>query len=426
MRRKHLTYTLAFSLLLGSFIALIAYSQQKPVAQLRAEMNNASHNLYKVEIPRHKVANDLLNEMIDSVKRKYNTLTGITVSTAPAGDYISVSHRAASAISVIKTSYTLSENLKQSLIDLEKQREIAENLWAIDVDNAYVAFENAIEAYNSHPHVSPGEHEVVSAPIKPHVNSLYDCQGPCYVVFETLPLAMYSHSKTCYEKHGASGSSWSYWSCEYNVCPAGNTHWKECRASACSDLFPPPEHEHTYDYWDHKVKCTECGEEYYTCQHSSCPKSNTHRSSSNPIVTPPPPPMPSPTYHACGEHETSVSGDHSLQASCSSTDSNGNYCTVTNFYACDSHTHSYPAPPPPPTTVSCARAACGEQVSDRLKHRVDNCSNCNAVYWTCYPDAIYDHETTFTCRRSGCGATFTRCSNTPTSCQSENYHWAQD
>ena len=141
---------------------------------------------------------------------------------------------------------------------------------------------------------------------------------------------------------------------------------------------------------------------------------------------PPPPPPPSPTYHACGEHETSVSGDHSLQASCSSTDSNGNYCTVTNFYACQSHTHSYPAPPPPPPTVSCARSECGEQVSDRLKHRVDNCSNCNAVYWTCYPNAIYDHETTFTCRRSGCGQSFTRCSNTPTSCQSANYHWAQD
>ena len=72
-------------------------------------------------------------------------------------------------------------------------------------------------------------------------------------------------------------------------------------------------------------------------------------------------PTPTPTYHACGVHETSVSGDHSLQLSCSSTDSNGNYCTVTNFYACDSHTHSYPAPPPtptptpppPPTTVAC-------------------------------------------------------------------------
>lgn len=61
-----------------------------------------------------------------------------------------------------------------------------------------------------------------------------------------------------------------------------------------------------------------------------------------------PPSDPSPTYHACGDHLTSVSGDHSLQASCTSTDSNGNSCTVTSFYACDGHSHSYPSPPPPP------------------------------------------------------------------------------
>ncbi|MDE0399408.1 MAG: hypothetical protein OXL96_16560, partial [Candidatus Poribacteria bacterium] len=132
-----------------------------------------------------------------------------------------------------------------------------------------------------------------------------------------------------------------------------------------------------------------CGDEYRRCMGQerdhdpsdsnwfkvSCSDVLNSSLTENPVVSPPPTPTPtpppSPTYHACGVHETSVSGDHSLQASCSSTDSNGNYCTVTNFYACDSHTHSYPAPPPPPTTVSCARAACGEQVSDRLKHRVD-------------------------------------------------------
>ena len=76
--------------------------------------------------------------------------------------------------------------------------------------------------------------------------------------------------------------------------------------------------------------------------------SNSDQDISN-IIVPEDPPPPSPTYHACGVHETSVSGDHSLQASCTSTDSNSNTCTVTNFYACDSHTHSYPAPPPTPT-----------------------------------------------------------------------------
>ena len=132
---------------------------------------------------------------------------------------------------------------------------------------------------------------------------------------------------------------------------------------------------------------------------------------------------PSQVLRPCG-HSVVVSGDHSLQASCSSTDSNGKSCTVTSFYACDGHTHSYPSLP---TTVSCARSACGAQVSDRLEHRVDSCSNCGNVYWTCYPNAMYNHETTFTCRRPGCGTTFTRCSNgTCTSNWGTHaYHWAR-
>ena len=43
----------------------------------------------------------------------------------------------------------------------------------------------------------------------------------------------------------------------------------------------------------------------------------------------------------CG-HLLSASGDHSLQASCSATNRRGKSCTVTNFYACQSHTHTYP------------------------------------------------------------------------------------
>ena len=51
-----------------------------------------------------------------------------------------------------------------------------------------------------------------------------------------------------------------------------------------------------------------------------------------------------PTYHACSVHEDWQSGDHSLQASCSLTNANGDNCTVTNFYACQSHTCVFPEP----------------------------------------------------------------------------------
>ena len=135
-----------------------------------------------------------------------------------------------------------------------------------------------------------------------------------------------------------------------------------------------------------------------------------------------------PTYHACGEHETSVSGDHSLQASCSSTDSNGNSCTVTNFYACDGHSHSYPSPPPPPTTVACGGASytgCSG-ASSRKAHHVPSCSHCSNGYWTC-GEYAYRHTTENTCRRPGCGVTYYECQNGACSSDSGTnlYHWAQ-
>ncbi len=75
---------------------------------------------------------------------------------------------------------------------------------------------------------------------------------------------------------------------------------------------------------------------------------------------------PPPSYHACGVHLDWQSGDHSMQASCSETDSQGQYCTVTNFYACQSHTHQYPA------LIS---GACGHSytASSSYSHRLETC-----------------------------------------------------
>ncbi|RKU10368.1 hypothetical protein C6503_19855 [Candidatus Poribacteria bacterium] len=110
------------------------------------------------------------------------------------------------------------------------------------------------------------------------------------------------------------------------------------------------------------------------------------------------PPTPSPSMHPCNIHNTSESGDHSYQASCSSTDSNGNYCTVTNFYACQSHTHSYPSPPasPPPSgnTVPCAAG-----------HPYNPNSN-----WA------VSHHRTRTCRFSTCGKSWQLCQGPKPDC----------
>lgn len=176
----------------------------------------------------------------------------------------------------------------------------------------------------------------------------------------------------------------------------------------------------------------------------STPPSDSTPPSENPIVAPPPTPTPppSPTYHACGVHETSVSGDHSLQASCTSTDSNGNTCTVTSFYACDSHTHSYPTPPPTPTptpppeptptppaptTVACGArgwTGCTIRSSDGNACLVDPCdSGCGSYYWSCSTSGVSWHKTSRTCKRSSCGASYTNCTRGDGTCSGGKYTW---
>ncbi len=183
----------------------------------------------------------------------------------------------------------------------------------------------------------------------------------------------------------------------------------------------------------------------------------------------PSPVSPPPSYHACGVHLTSVSGDHSwgtapcgddthigylcqinasdhewVYETCSSlharyecdgtdhswvsfcfeTDSNGQSCVTSGgYYACSPHTHTYP-----PSLVACGGASytgCSGATS-RTEHHVPSCGNCNNPYWTCSQYA-YRHTDEATCRRPGCGVTFYRCNNG--TCTSNwgtrSSHWAQ-
>ena len=266
------------------------------------------------------------------------------------------------------------------------------------------------------------------------------------------------HKETCTQKHGTSGeTSVEWWSCFDSQCTRYPEHWVPCRATNCSVLFPPktviintPDFPggsvyKVEEYHDHEVKCQvdvyrgffsfqpKCGEKYFTCEHSTCPKSNTHMSGAT-TPTDGTPNCPdctthcsspcsctnsgtcngtastpsTPTYHACGEHETSVSGDHSngtytcgshsgykcqeshdhktYISSCTSTDSYGNTCNNTSgYYECSQHTHSYPA-----------MKSCDAGHSYRADHpNVDYLNNLHR---------------TRTCRFSGCGNSWQACS----------------
>ncbi len=250
----------------------------------------------------------------------------------------------------------------------------------------------------------------------------------------------------------------------------------------------------------HKRDHDERAWKYGLTEHSETDSSNKEVSSPVQTITPPPTPSPTPdstTYHACGVHTSDVSGDHfaagcgssehyvcdgsdhswvyescsalhahyacdgadhSLQASCSETDSHGQSCTVTNFYACQSHTHQYPAlisgacghsytasssyshrsetcptnshgdsctigsyyvckshtHQYPEPTISCGRSACQETVSSTNEHR----ATCVAghLYWTCKPYDVHWHQLR-TCKRSGCRQSWTLCRSAKPTCR---------
>ena len=132
--------------------------------------------------------------------------------------------------------------------------------------------------------------------------------------------------------------------------------------------------------------------------------------------------------------------DHSLQASCSSTDSNGNTCTVTNFYACDNHSPVYPIstpstpptppstpsppstppPPPPPSTVRCGRSACTTSVSSSNEHLGGPCAS-GHTYWSCNPNVNVSNwqnkHRVRTCRYEECGQSWQRCQTSTPICK---------
>jgi len=114
-----------------------------------------------------------------------------------------------------------------------------------------------------------------------------------------------------------------------------------------------------------------------------------------------------------------------VEEQCTVTNSNSDRCTY-KFWRCvhpnvqsygPSHTHVYPPPP----TVSCGRSACTASVSSSTEHYV----TCDAghSYWSCNPGAVAHHATPITCKRSECGATYTKCVRGNGTCTGGRYDW---
>ena len=291
MRKKHLTFSIVF-LLLCSFIALVAVSQQKSRLQLAAEMKQAEDNLYNAEHgawPEYEREFNKLEGMIQSFISNHQELSSIKLS--PKLDPIS---QLGDGIEKNLKAKHLSDAMKQQLADIETQQNEVAFLW-LDVQAAWYAYYDAVGAYNYG--LSPEEQIGITEPSKKTETPLWFCAGSCDELFETESLAQVSHQVYCPEKHGTSGTTGvTYYLCS-GSCLRSDEHWRVCGGS-CGQKFAPKRisrGQGNYDYVDnspHYITCSEsvysfldtsatCGEKYYTCEHSTCPESNTHWSSSS-------------------------------------------------------------------------------------------------------------------------------------------------
>ena len=152
------------------------------------------------------------------------------------------------------------------------------------------------------------------------------------------------------------------------------------------------------DAYEHQTKC-KAGHTYWSCNVTAVSSHSGHKSKTPTTPTTPktptsptqpkPPPV-SVSYHACGVHSTTTSGDHSLQASCS----RDSRCIAQSFYYCQHGSHTYPSvpkpkPPPKPPTVKCPANSwtnCGGTSS--------HATTCPAgdTYYTCNPAAVKAHS----------------------------------
>jgi len=418
MRRKHLTFGILFLVLLCSFIALVGVSQQKSIRQLENEMKQKEDALYLEPHgawPRYKAKFDFYEGKIQKFITEHNKLIGIRLHTN--FDWTST---LVAGIDKNITAYYLNDTLRTLLGQIDTAGNEASFFYIDQVLKAWYAYYDAVAAYNSHPQLSPEEQISIQQPSEYAATPIFLCQGSCDARFETASLAQVSHQVYCTEKHGSSGTTGVRFYLCSGSCSRSAEHWLVC-GGTCGNRYAPKRinrGQGNYEYVansPHYVKCEKniydfwnpnatCDEEYYTCQYSKCPKSNTHWSGS----TPPQTTDNTPNCQDC-------------TSDCSSP------CVCSNSGTCGGTASSPPPsnnPTPKPKLVDCGRTACKVKVSHSDKHRVKLCaSGCGNGYWSCNPSAVSWHETPHPCLRSNCGASYTNCSKGNGTCTGGKYKW---
>ena len=378
---------------------------EKKLGDARWEASEARDDYLEANIY-YSTVNSEWNSNIQSLTRSTLSILSIDPIAAARNSLFSVSdwfshigksNERQDALYRKNTAYAAWDTAKKAIGPLETARDIAYKEWRDtfeQCDGGCGLVEHSDDHYVGTPHECGHIYE-------------YSCQDDNhYQVVCNVPFT--------YDDTYINGSETLNISGIAKAC--GKTYW-ECLAGSSHAV----------------VKHDLCKHYYYACVGHDCPEE-----------TPGPCGHTYPDSDAAGHAAAScgLSGhyicdglDHSLQASCSEAT-----CNVTNFYACQSHTHSPGSGsgnnPPTDNTPNCQdctsdcsspcsctnSGTCGGSSSgscpanswtncDNTKSHATTCQNCteNPLYYTCSSTGVAYHTPTLSCIRAACSNTWSLC-----------------
>ncbi|MXV76410.1 hypothetical protein F4Z99_19330 [Candidatus Poribacteria bacterium] len=298
--------------------------------------------------------------------------------------------------------------------------------------SAWNAYSSVVTGHNSSNHggtYSYASAHSISAYQPPSLNenvpSFWCHDGSCGLSWSSPSMARTVHYARCGTSDDLYGCNVVYYTCNssgkarHQPQDCGLYKWKKTTHGWTETICPGDYRKCTYIARSHSTLVTgvnttsKCG----PGDGSSPQTVNNNNNNGNSGSTP--------TMLACGVHSVGTSGDHSLQASCSSVDSNGTFCSVTSFYACSDHSHEYFVD----STPACSDCATGcsncpssgdGSGGDPGGSGSPTCSSCSGSYDPTDPDSYTNHQSV-TC--IGCGASFTGCTNDEWSCSTSGSGW---
>lgn len=303
----------------------------------------------------------------DAIPLSFRDIGNSIKDTATNAAILAISY--ADEVSLKKALVSKTIEIQQNKVNVALRKEELDNEYRHYRDHVAVYNESVSESQRKTPNTIG---DIPSDEIGVDTNLSVPCSNPmCETVYSAsesglsniVYLSEHYHLETCTKEHvyygwnhdrsefmtGFSAPNGPYWNCppEYSGCPGKYFHPKLC-GGTCGEYkrYPTditgwapqrgygPRASHYEPHW---VLCNEhlkpsifgflapqnCSYHYYSCAGvDSCMNATNHAdvdddtttSTPNPTPDSTPDPSPStPSYHACGVHETSVSGDHSLK-----------------------------------------------------------------------------------------------------------------